>query len=68
MEKILILLFILLSLIPVFYINRWFQNLIIPRKSMARLFLYFLVILELVFIYTYLLVTVIVNLFPLSNR
>ncbi|MGZ3852120.1 MAG: hypothetical protein ACXVBJ_08415 [Flavisolibacter sp.] len=68
MEKILILLFILLSLIPVFYINRWFQNLIIPRKSIARLFLYFLVILELVFIYTYLLVTVIVNLFPLSNR
>jgi len=68
MEKILVLLFILLLLVPMFYINRWFQNLIIPRKSIARLLLYFLIVLELVFIYTYLLVVLIANLFPPPNR
>jgi hypothetical protein len=67
MQKILILLFILVSLIPIFYINKWFQNLIIPRKSPSRLVLYFLVILELIFIYTYLLIMMITNLFPLTN-
>jgi hypothetical protein len=67
MQKILILLLILVSLIPVFFINKWLQALVIPRKSFARLILYFLVILELVFIYTYLLVIVIANLFPLQN-
>ena len=67
MEKILILLFILVLIIPVFYINKWFQNLIVPRKSIGRLLLYFLVILELVFIYTYLLVLIIAHLFSLSD-
>jgi len=67
MEAILILVFILLSLVPVFYINRWLQNLVLPRKSMARLVLYFLVVLELIFLYTYLLVWVIANLFPVSK-
>jgi hypothetical protein len=67
MQKIFILLFILVSLIPFFYINKWFQNLIIPRKSLRRLLLYFLVLLELVFIYAFLLVMIITNLFPLQN-
>jgi len=67
MEKILVLLFILVSLVPVFYINKWLQNLVLPRKSLGRLVLYFVVVLELIFIYTYLLVIVIVNLFPLTK-
>lgn len=67
MEKILILFFILVSLVPVFFINKWLQNLVLPRKSLARLLLYFLVVLELIFIYTYLLVQLIAKLFPLSN-
>jgi len=67
MGKTFIFLFILISLVPVFYINKWFQSLIVPRKSFARLILYFLVIIELIFIYTYLLVIVIAKLFPLPN-
>jgi len=67
MEKILILLLILVSLIPIFYINKWLQDLVLPRKSIARLLLYFLVILELIFIYTFLLVMVIARLFSLSK-
>lgn len=64
---IIILLFILIFLIPVFYINKWLLNLILPRKSFARLVLYFLVVLELIFIYTYLLILLIANLFPLQK-
>ena len=67
MQKILILLFILLALVPLFLINKWLQNLVMPRKSFGRLVLYFLVVLEVVFMYTYLLVIVIANLFPASN-
>jgi hypothetical protein len=64
MEKIFMFLFILASLIPMFYINKWLKGVIIPRKSLSRLALYFVLILELIFIYTYLLVLVILNLFP----
>ena len=66
-QKILVLLFIVFSLIPLFFINKWLQNLVMPRKSFGRLVLYFLVVLEVVFMYTYLLVTVLANLFPVSN-
>jgi hypothetical protein len=65
MEKILILLFIFASLVPMFYINKWLQNLIIPRKSVGRLLLYFLLVLELIFIYTYLLILLIATILPL---
>lgn len=68
MQKIFVLLFILFSIVPLFYINKWLQNLIIPRKSFGRLVLYFLVVLELIVIYTFLLVMGAANLFPLQNR
>lgn len=64
MEGILILLVILVSLVPVFYINKWLQHLVLPRKSFGRLILYFLVVLELIFLYTLFVVLMIVNLFP----
>jgi len=67
MERLLILLCILISLLPVFYLNTWLQNLILPRKSFGRLILYFLVMVELIFIYTYLLVLFIAKMFPLPK-
>lgn len=67
MEKLLILFCILISLVPVFYLNKWFQNLIVPSKSFGRLILYFLVMLELIFMYTYILVLLITKLFPLPK-
>jgi hypothetical protein len=67
MQRIIILLFILFSLVPVFFVNKWLQKLIIPRKSLARLVLYFLVVLELIVIYTYVLVIAVANLFPLPK-
>jgi hypothetical protein len=67
MEKILLLLFILISLVPVFFINKWLKSLVLPRKSLARLVLYFLVVLEFVFAYTYVVVMIITKLFPLSK-
>lgn len=67
MEKILVLLFLLISILPVFYLNKWLQKLVQPRKSFARLMLYFLVVLELVFVYTYLIVLLIAKFFPMQK-
>lgn len=68
MNRILILLLILVLLVPVLFINKWLQNLVLPRKSMIRLIVYILVVFELVFLYTFLLVTVIAYLFPVSGH
>jgi len=67
MQKFLIFFLILASIVPIFYINKWLQRMIIPRKSFVRLLLYFLVMLELLFIYTFLFVTLVSKLFPLSG-
>jgi hypothetical protein len=67
MQKLLIFFLILASVIPIYFINRWLRRLIMPRKSFVRMFLYFLVVLELLFIYTFLFVSVISKLFPLSK-
>jgi len=67
MQKFLIFFLILASIVPIFYINKWLQRMIIPRKSFVRLLLYLLVMLELLFIYTFLFVTLVSKLFPLSG-
>jgi len=66
MKEIIIFLFILISLIPFFYINKWLQHLVVPGKSLARLVLYFLVMFEMIIVYTFLLVLIISKLFSPS--
>lgn len=61
------MLVIALSLIPAWYINRWLQKIIQPRRSFLQLMLYFIVCLALVFIYTFLVVTLIFKLFPVAK-
>ena len=63
-ERLFILAFILLSLIPAYYINRWLQKVLQPRRSLAHFLLYLLAALALVFLYTFLLVTIISFMFP----
>ena len=63
-ERILILVFILLSLVPAYYINVWLQRVIQPRRSFGHFMLYLVVSLALVFAYTYLVVTIISWVFP----
>jgi len=68
LQRLLILLIILASLIPAFYVNHWLQKLIQPRRSFGQLLLYMLACLALVFLYTFLLVWIIGQVFPLAKK
>lgn len=63
-RAIFILLIILASLIPVYYINKYFQNILRPRESLSKLFLYLLSVFAFILLYTFLIVFVIKLLFP----
>ena len=63
MRSLFVYLIILLSLIPVYYINRSLLKVLRPRDSAGRLFLYFLANFVLVIIYTILIVGLVVGLF-----
>lgn len=55
---------IVLSLIPAWYINGWLQRVIRPRRSFGHFMLYLVVSLAMVFVYTFLVVTIISWVFP----
>jgi hypothetical protein len=63
-KAIIIVLIILVSLIPVYYLIKYFQKVIQPRKSFARLMLYLFSGFALVFVYTFLIVLAIKKIFP----
>ncbi|HYH14125.1 MAG TPA: hypothetical protein VD794_02830 [Flavisolibacter sp.] len=64
LQRLLILAFILLSIIPAYYINGWLQKVIQPRRSFGQLLLYILACFAFVFTYTFLLVWIIRQVFP----
>jgi hypothetical protein len=64
LQRLLVVLLILLSLIPIAYMNQWLQRVIQPRRSFIQLMFYVLASLILVFVYTFLLVWIITYLFP----
>lgn len=63
-KAFLIVFIILVSLIPVYFLNKYFQKIIQPRKSFARLTLYLFSGFALVFICTFLVVFIIKKIFP----
>jgi hypothetical protein len=67
MKRVGVLLVIMLSLVPAFYLNRWLQKIIQPRKSFVRLLLYILTAFVLVFLYTFVIVWCIAKLFPIAK-
>ena len=67
MKRVGVLLVIMLSLVPAFYLNRWLQKIIQPRKSFLRLLLYILTAFVLVFLYTFVIVWCIAKLFPIAK-
>jgi len=67
-QKILILFLLIALSLPAFYINRWIQLVIMPRRSFKRFLTYMMVCMALVFAYSFLVVWLIRHLFPLSNR
>jgi hypothetical protein len=55
---------ILILLVPCFFINKFLQKIIQPRRSGVRFFVYMFSVFALVFLYTFLLVRIVVYLFP----
>jgi hypothetical protein len=64
MQRLIWLALLLVSLIPAWLINKWLQGLIRPRASFGRFLLYMIVCLLLVFLYTFLLMLLILRFFP----
>ena len=62
-KAIVILFIILVSLFPVYLVNKYLQKIIKPRNSLGRLFLYLLTGFALIFGYTFLVVLVIKKIF-----
>ena len=54
----------MLSLIPIYSINRLLQRVMRPRESVGKLFLFFFASFVLVIVYTLLVVGLVVRLFP----
>ena len=67
-KGLLIIFFLLLSLLPAYYINLWLQKWIKPRRSFGLFLLYMLTCLVLVFVYTFLVTVAIFKMFPVPNR
>ena len=64
LKALVIVLIIIVSLFPVYLLNKFLQKLIRPRESLSRLFLYIFSGFALVFLYTFLIVFIIKKLFP----
>jgi hypothetical protein len=63
-RALLILLVLLLSLVPLYYLNRWLQRVMRPRESAGRFFLFLFANFVLIVVYTVFVVGVIVRIFP----
>jgi hypothetical protein len=64
LQRILILVIILLSLIPAYYVHAWLQRVTQPRRSFGHFLLYLLACLAFVFAYTFVVVAIISRVFP----
>ncbi len=64
MKRIVVLSLIVAFMVTAFFLNRWMQQLLKPKKSLGRLFLYFLIVLLSVFVLSFLMVLLIAKLFP----
>jgi hypothetical protein len=67
-RSLVILLILLLSLLPAYYLNRYLQRVLRPRDSAGRLFLFLLANFVFVIVYTVFIVGVIIRVFPPHQR
>lgn len=68
LKGVVIIFFIFLSLIPAWYVNRWLQKIVRPRRSFGQFLLYMLLCFALVFGYTFLITAALFKLFPPPQR
>jgi hypothetical protein len=65
LRSLLILLVLVLAMLPVYYLNRWMKQVMKPRESAGRLFLFLMANFLMIIVYTVLVVGMIVRIFPL---
>lgn len=63
-RSLLILLLLLISLLPMYYANRWLQRVMRPRDNAGRFFIFLFANFVLVIVYTVFVVGLIVRIFP----
>ncbi len=68
LRSVIILIIIVISLIPVYLLNKYLQKTIRPKASLGRLFLYILSGFALVFVYTFLVVFLVKKLFRVQFK
>jgi hypothetical protein len=64
LKAVLILLLIILSLLPAYALYQYLQRVIQPKESMRRFLAWLIIVLTLIFVYTFLVVFIIRLLFP----
>jgi len=67
-RSLVILLILLFSLLPAYYLNRYLQRVLRPRDSAGRLFLFLLANFVFVIVYTVLIVGLIIRVLPPSHN
>lgn len=65
-RSLLILLLLLLALLPMYYLNRWLQQVMRPRENAGRFFLFLFANFMLILVYTVFLVGLILRIFPVK--
>ena len=63
LRSLLMLLVLVLSMVPAYYLNRWLQRVMRPRENAGRFFLFLFANFILIIVYTILVVGVTVRLF-----
>jgi uncharacterized membrane protein YeaQ/YmgE (transglycosylase-associated protein family) len=66
--RLIILAVIFISLVGAFYVNKFLQKIIQPRKSFGQFIVYIISAFVIVFAYTFLLVWIVEHLFPVTNK
>ena len=61
-------LFIVIVVIPAYYINKWMIKVTSPRESFGRLFLYILLSVFMAVAYTSLFICIITTIYPMSRK
>lgn len=64
MKSVVVMSLVIVFMLIGYLFNKWLQQVIGPRRSFARLFSYFLLVLTLVFVLSFLMVLVIGKLYP----
>jgi len=59
---------LLVTVIPIYFINKWLKKITRPRESSRGFLLYFILSLALIFLYTFLFIFLLARFYPLPKK